>query len=218
MFHVKHFENVFESLRKEEQIFMNQEQINEILVENYNYLIKEKEKLFNQIEAVKQNIETAQIQMQEKKSYIKLQREKQLQENNIFSLYDTSGKYELDINQNEEEMRQIIEEKDQCEQNLELLESDFEQITNQIISNQILRKSIVELFENQMDSGKDVQKEPDDRCGKENLIKSADIKGEVSGIRNYTDIVKRLEFCRDILELDKARCSLELTMLIDELS
>lgn len=218
MFHVKHFENVFESLRKEEQIFMNQEQITGILVENYNYLKKEKEKLFNQIEAVKQKIETAQIQMQEKKSYIKLQREKQLQENNIFSLYDTSEKYELDINQNEEEVKQIIEEKDQCEQNLESLESDFEQITNQIISNQILRKSIVELFENQMESGKDVQKEPDDKYAKEKRVESADIKGEVSGIRNYTDIVKRLEFCRDILELDKARCSLELTMLIDELS
>lgn len=186
---------------------MTNEQIIDILKKNNDYLIRRKDIVFQGIETIRQTLEMIQMQIQEKSDFINRQKQKETEKRNIFRLYDTTSEIMRKIKQAEEQLNLLKENNKKNTDNLESLEKELEEINEQIIYNKILQRNI---------SNDENLTEEKKENGNDNCIEEISVIPKKE--KEYSDIVRRLEFCKELLEVDKTRCFLELGILIDELS
>lgn len=153
------------------------------------YLQKRKQSVFEEIQQVKKELETVISTINEQEAYMNLESNREKMERNIFSIYNTSEKYEKE----KERIRGMIEKKNTDKKRLETtlknLSEELETVNDRIVSNQILEKHFLE--------EKEKQKE-------ETLTETVKL-----------DIANQLQFCLSILELDKERCAMELQKLLE---
>jgi len=195
---------------------MNNTEIIKRLNSSHDYFNSRKDKLFEKIEETKQNLEMIQTNIIEKEKYLDIQLKKEKDESNIFNLYNTTNKYAENIKELQSELVCIYKKKQDAEQMLILLEQELEEITRQIISNQIMKRHFIQEENRQIKSTQVVTEHTE----QEEKIKHAQIQIDGDKFPRITteDIIKRLQFCKEILDLDKTRCFLELNMLIEEIS
>lgn len=192
---------------------MTKTDIIQILTGYHEYLAARKEIVFHDIEQTKQKIETIQAQIKEKETYIELQSEKEKQESNIFTLYDTTNQYAENIRQLKELAKQLGHDKEQNTAKLKKAEQEMQDLTSQLISIQRLQRQLGE------EQG---GKEPEPAAGQQDADavknQSPQYYDKEMPRNTMQDIRERLQFCLDILDLDPKRCSLELNLLIKDLT
>lgn len=179
---------------------MNNREVLTRLESSHAYYMRKKDTLFAAIEETKQQLESIQADMEEKKKYIDIQTKQERAASNIFSLYDTTNQYMEEIEQLQTDLEAICTREEKTGQRLASLEQELEEVTAQIISNQIMQN--------------DFKKTQSPVAAGETATASQ----EELPPKTIEDIRKRLQFCRDILDLDPKRCSLELTMLLNDLT
>lgn len=182
---------------------------------SHAYFIARKDNLFEEIAHTKQILESIQTNILEKERYLEIQTKKEKDESNIFNLYDTTNHYAKNIKDLQVELASIYKDEKETKETLTLLEEELEEVTSHIISIQIMRRHFTQEeseIDNTQISEENAEKEEDSEKGKVKTV------SEEFPILTTEDIIKRLQFCKDILDLDKARCSLELNMLIEDIS
>lgn len=182
---------------------MNNHEIIKKLNQTLHYLRERKNYLFHQIEQTRQNLENINTEIQEQETYMELENQKEQQETNIFNLYDTTNKYAEERKILAGKIAGMNVEKNKFEILLDALQKEFNQVNEQIISNQILVKQ----FSEQHNSSRKGEKNKHNHMAKEQPEQK----------NQHADLADRLEFCLGILQLDKERCSLELQSIIQEL-
>lgn len=179
---------------------MNNQEITKRLNTTLDYLRKRKDYLYEQIQKIKHNLEEIIQEIQEQEKYIELESQKEKTESNIFNLYDTTNKYVEEKKHLAAKLAGMNVEKNQFEVLLDALQKEFEKVNENIISNQVMVRFFLE-------------KESSDSVKEETTKKEI----EIAEKKKDGDIISRIKFCKDILQLDKERCLIELQNLIYEL-
>lgn len=188
----------------------------EKLESSYSYFVNRKESLFVEIEQNKQQLENVQANIMEKERYIEIQTRKERDESNIFNLYDTTNRYTASIKTLKEELAPVCKEEEDIRQKLFRLNQELVEITDQISSMQIMMRHLVE-EDHTYEKQQGIKENNGEEIKQGETEEQKTISNEVFQTITNEEIMKRLQFCKYILDVDKTRCSLELDMLIDDI-
>ena len=173
---------------------MNYERMAEHVNGVLDYLEKRKEAIFDQIQTVQRELETVDGTINEQEKYMEIEEQREEQERNIFSLYETSDQYKDAKAQLSSQLHAQMEKKARLEQMFEQLKKEFAEVREAVICNEVIVEYFIE--ETKKEEPEPIQETP----------------------KNYElDIENRLQFCISILELDKERCMQELQQIIQDL-
>lgn len=153
------------------------------------YLNERKKSIFQSLKSYEQKLENLSNEICELQTYIEVENRKEKQESNIFTLYPTTQKYEEEKKKLNNKLEQSESEKKQIEEILLNFKNEFDTIEKHIITSQIIIQQLEE---------------------KESMT---DAKISVTN----TELMERLKFCLEIIELDKERCAIELRNIISDL-
>lgn len=153
------------------------------------YLNERKKSIFNSMKVYEQKLENLSNEISELQTFIEVENRKEKQESNIFTLYPTTQKYEEEKKKLYEKLEQLEKEKKQIEETYSTLEKEFGIIENHVVTSQVMIQQLEE---------------------KES---KSDTKTSVVNI----ELIEKLKFCLEIIELDKERCVIELRNIISDL-
>lgn len=159
------------------------------LEEIQEYLNERKNSIFQSLKLQEQKLETLSNEISEKQTYIEVENRKEKQESNIFTLYPTTQKYEKEKQKLNKELEQLQIEKNKIEETISSLKLEFETVEKHVVTNQV-------------------------------MIQQAEKEESKADDKSYavnSELIDKLKFCLEIIELDKERCALELQNIISDL-
>lgn len=153
------------------------------------YLIERKKSIFYSLKSYEQKLENLSNGISELQTYIEIEKRKEKQESNIFTLYPTTQKYEEEKKKLNKKLEQSESEKEQIEETFWNLKNEFDTIEKHIITSQIIIEQLEE----------------------------KESKSDAKVSLTNTELMEKLKFCLEIIELDKERCAMELRNIISDL-
>lgn len=192
---------------------MNDSELLKRLESSHAYFMKKKEELFSEIEKEKQQLNSVLECIAEKEKYIEVQTKQEKDASNIFNLYDTTNQYTEQITQLKADLKKYRNDEICMKDRLDSLEKEFKEVNGQIISHLLMQKYLKEMEEKET-AGLDKEQTIDE---KEVSVQAKNVHSEEVPSKTTEDVVRRLQFCKDLITLDSKRCSLEMTMLINDL-